>query len=118
MHKSLSARLGATYLVLAASVALPSSWAAPVRAPGPDFPQFASAEALKVACDSSLVQANAQLRQVERRSADAQWLAAYDAFSAKLEDWSNPMQFLSAVHPDKAMRDSLSFQPYESFSWR
>lgn len=106
MHKFLSARLGAASLLLAVCGPLSTSWAAPVRAPGPDFPQFASADALKAACDSSLVQANAQLRQVERRAANSQWLAAYDAFSANLEDLSNPMQFLSSVHPDKALRDA------------
>jgi len=106
MHKSLGAHLGATFLALAATVALPLSWAAPVRAPGPDFPQFASADVLKAACDSSLVQANAQLRQVERRAANGQWLAAYDVFSANLEDLSNAMLFLSAVHPDKTLRDA------------
>ena len=106
MHKSLSARLGAAFLALAAAAVMPSSWAAPVRAPGPDFPQFASANALKAACDSSLQRATTQLRQVERRAADGQWLAAYDAFSANLEDMSNAMLFLSAVHPDKAIRDA------------
>ena len=106
MHKSLSARLGAACLALATAVALPSSWAAPVRAPGPDFPQFASADALKAACDSSLVRATAQLRQIERLAANTQWLTAYDAFRANLEDLSNPMLFLSAVHPDKALRDA------------
>ena len=105
MYKSPSARLGAACLALLAVVAMPSL-AAPVRAPGPDFPQFASADALKAACDSSLARATVQLRQVERRAADTRWLAAYDAFSASLEDLSNPMLFLSAVHPDKAMRDA------------
>ena len=106
MHKSLSARLGAASLALAAAVAMPSSWAAPVRAPGPDFPQFASADALKAACDSSLKRATTQLRQIERLAANTQWLMAYDAFSANLEDLSNPMLFLSAVHPDKTLRDA------------
>ena len=106
MQNSLDARLRATFLALVATVALQPSWAAPARAPGPDFPQYASAEALKLACDSSLVQANTQLRQIERRTANGPWLAAYDAFSAKLEDLSNPIQFLSAVHPDKALRDA------------
>ena len=106
MHNSFNARLGAAGLALAASVFLSSSWAASPRAPGPDFPQFASAEALKATCDSSLVRATTALRQIERRAADSQWLAAYDAFSAKLEDLSSTMLFLSAVHPDKPMRSA------------
>jgi thimet oligopeptidase len=106
MHNFFSARLGVGCLAVAAVLSLTPSWATPVRAPGPDFPQFASAEALKAACDSNLVRASLQLHQIERRVADGQWLAAYDAFSASLEDLSSNLLFLSAVHPDKSMRDA------------
>ena len=105
-RKTSPAHPRAAVLALAtACCCLPSIAAAP-RATGPDFPQFVSDKALTQACDSGLGHANAQLRQLEKRPADGRWLAAYDAYSASLEDWSNPLLFLSAVHPDKAMRDA------------
>jgi thimet oligopeptidase len=83
-----------------------ASLAAPSPAPGPAFPNFASAEALKAACDQNLARANKLLRSLEARPADGRWLAAYDAFNADVEDLSNPHQFLSAVHPDKGVREA------------
>jgi thimet oligopeptidase len=80
--------------------------AAAPQAPGPAFPQYASPAALKSACDSGLASAAAQLRQLERRRVDGGWLAAQDAFSARLEDLSNPITFIAQVHPDKALRDA------------
>ena len=103
MHKHLRTRLGITLLVLASATAWPTFAAAP-RAPGPDFPQFSSADALTAACDSGLLKAGAQVLQMQRRPANSRWLAAFDAFNAGLEDLSGPVQFLSAVHPDKAQR--------------
>ena len=97
--------LGTIALTLGLAAALPS-WAAAPQAPGPAFPQFASAQAVTSACDEGLASAAVRLAQMERRRADRRWLAAYDVFSAALEDLSNPIQFLSAVHPDKALRDA------------
>ncbi len=74
--------------------------------PGPAFPSFASPEALKAACDSGLASAQAKLKQLERRRPDKAWLPAFDAFNAHIEDVANPATFLSAVHPDKGLRDA------------
>ena len=84
------------------------SLAAPpvLRAPGPAYPQFASADAVKAACDRGLAQAQAGLKVLERRPADSRWLAAQDAYTARVDDSVNPLLFLSAVHPDKALRDA------------
>lgn len=74
--------------------------------PGPAFPIYATADALKAACDNNVAQANQLLKQLEKRPVDARWLAAFDAFNAQVEDLANPQQFLSAVHADKAMREA------------
>ena len=105
MHKPLKALLANLILALAGT-ALQPAVAAPPQVIGPAFPQFASADALETACDQGLLAAKTQLRQMEHRPADGRWLAAYDAFSAALEDLSSPLLFLSAVHPDKPMRDA------------
>ena len=90
-------------LILASGLCLLAQ-AAPPQVIGPAFPQFASAGAVKTACDRGLGDAAAGLRRIERQAADGRWMAAYDAFSARLEDLANPLQFLAQVHPDKAIR--------------
>lgn len=105
MHKPLNVLL-ATVSLAAAVTLPPAAFAASPQVIGPAFPLFASADALKVACDRGLLAAKTQLRRMERRPADGRWLAAYDAFGAALEDMSSPLLFLSAVHPDKPMRDA------------
>jgi thimet oligopeptidase len=95
-----AAALGA--LLLAGSSVL----AAAPGLPGPAFPNYADAAALKGACDKNLARANQLVRQLERRPVDAAWLAAYDAMAGSIEDLGNPQQFLSSVHPDKAIRDA------------
>lgn len=82
------------------------AWAAATSLPGPAFPNYADAAALKSACDKSLTRANQLVKQLEKRAVDARWLAAYDAMAAEIEDLGNPQQFLSAVHPDKDMREA------------
>jgi hypothetical protein len=76
------------------------------RAPGPAYPQFASADAVKMACDRGLTEAAAGLKVLERHPANGRWLAAQDAYTARTEDSANALLFLSAVHPDKALRDA------------
>ncbi len=73
-------------------------------ASGPAFPTFESATALKSSCDRSLKLAARELKSLEKRPADNRWLPAYDALNARLEDLSSPLLFLSAVHPDQAIR--------------
>lgn len=95
-----------TTIALLAALALPGLAAAAPATPGPAFPIYADAQALTAACERNLARATQRLRQLERRAVDARWLAAYDAFSAGLEDLGYPQQFLSAVHPDKAVREA------------
>ena len=93
---------------LACGLASTCAQAAPAAAtaPGPAFPEYASAEALKSACDHGLDTAKALLKAMERRPGDGRWLVAYDAYRAAVEDLSGPITFVSAVHPDKAIRDA------------
>jgi len=103
-------RLGGPALALTLAIGTlntPDAEAAPNTAlPGPAFPVYASPEALKSACDKQLTQAGGLLRRIEQRPVDARWLGAYDRFSAEVEDLANNPQFLSSVHPDKAMREA------------
>ncbi|MFN0186795.1 MAG: M3 family metallopeptidase [Aquabacterium sp.] len=97
--------------------AVGSGWAQSL--PGPAFPVFETPQALAAQCERALGQARDRLRQLERRKPDAGWLAAYDAFSGLLEDIGYPAQFLSAVHPDKPIRDAseaceLKWQDFQS----
>jgi thimet oligopeptidase len=91
-----------------AAVVAASGWvqAAEPVLPGPVFPTFASAAALDAYCDQGLARAKATLRSLEKRPADARWLAAYDDLTAQVEDWAGPIYLLSNVHPDKALRDA------------
>jgi thimet oligopeptidase len=90
---------------LAATAAPPARIALP-RDIGVDFPQYADAQALKTACDQGLAATQRELARVEKRPADKGWLAAYDAFTAAMEDRANPITFVSAVHPDKSVREA------------
>ena len=103
MQSKRSVRFGNAGLILLAGLCLKAQAAAP-QLIGPAFPQYASAGTVKTACDSGLADAAAGLRRIERQPADGRWIAAYDAFSAKLEDLANPLQFMAQVHPDKAIR--------------
>lgn len=88
-----------------ASVCTVAAVAAP-QAPGAVFPAYASAAALKTACDQGLQRAKSGLARLEKLPADVRWLSAYDRYSTVLQDESSPITFLSAVHPDKAIRDA------------
>ncbi|OYU30551.1 MAG: peptidase [Comamonadaceae bacterium PBBC2] len=96
---------GLTPLAQAAGpTAVPAASA--LRAPGPAFPVYASPQALQQACDQGLQQAGTALKQLEKLKPGPRWLAAQDRFDAQVQDLSNPITFVSAVHPDKAMRDA------------
>jgi thimet oligopeptidase len=86
--------------------------------PGPAFPAFKNAADLTRRCDVGLAQAKLRQRQMERQRPDAHWLARFDAFSGWLEDTSGPLQFVSNVHPDKAIRDASEAceQRWQQFS--
>ena len=104
-HPLVVPRLLARLLAVGCVGALSGAWAAP-QAPGPAFPQFTSPAALKSACDAGLRQSRQGLERLVRRPADTGWLAAHDAWAAQVEDASSNLVFLSAVHPDKALRSA------------
>lgn len=79
---------------------------AAIALPGPAFPVFRDAPALAAHCDRGLAQARAALARLERRRADAGWLAAYDDLNALIEDASGPVSLLANVHPERTLRDA------------
>jgi thimet oligopeptidase len=104
----------ATALLLAAACA----HAAPTL-PGPAFPRYADTKAIDQACAGGLAGANRRVKALERRAADAGWIAASDELNAYVEDVSGAIELLVYVHPDKAMRDaaqacSLRWQDFYS----
>lgn len=106
MHRFLTAGLLALNLTLgghAAAAAAPDRPAVP-RDVGVDFPAYPSAQALAADCDRGLAATRHDLARMERRAPDRRWLAAYDAFVAAVEDRANPITFVSAVHPEPAVR--------------
>ncbi|WP_249937041.1 M3 family metallopeptidase [Roseateles sp. DAIF2] len=92
-------------LVLAGLLALQAA-AQASQLPGPAFPQYKDAAAVKAACDSGLSAAKQRLQTLQSRQVDAGWLAAYDDFYAFQEDTQYPIEFVLNVHPDKAVRDA------------
>ncbi len=77
-----------------------------VSGPGAAWAPADTPQAVKTACQHNLAQAGAGLKALRRQAAGAGWLAAQDRYSAQVEDWSSSLAFLSAVHPDKAVRDA------------
>ena len=100
---SLPMNLAAAAALLAGAAM--ASAAAPIS-PGPAFPNFAKPDELKAACERGLSSATRSLRQLESHAPDGGWLLAYDRLAALMEDAGYPLQFLSAVHPDKAVREA------------
>lgn len=92
--------------LLLACAGVHSAQSATPGAPGQAFPAYASAAALKTACDRGLARAKVLLARMEQRAPDKGWIRAYDAYSAAIEDLSSPVSFVSAVHPDKAIRSA------------
>ncbi len=72
--------------------------------PGPAFPDFGNAAAVKAACDRGLARATAGVRRLERLPPERDWVAAMDDLNALIEDVSGPIFVLTSVHPDKAIR--------------
>ena len=94
----------ATLAALALSTALPA--VAQPRLPAPSLPNFQTAAEVAQACDAGLAGARQRVARLERRKADAGWLAAYDDLTVYFEDRQYPIDFLLNVHPDKAVRDA------------
>ena len=97
-------RAGLAPLLTALALAAPASGRAATAEAV--FPSFDSPAALAAACEHGLQAARRGLHRLERRPADGGWLRAYDRYNAEFEDASAPLAFLSAVHPDRAMRDA------------
>jgi Zn-dependent oligopeptidase len=97
----------ASRLVAIAGIVLASAaGAAPATLPGPAFPRFVDAAALKSACDGALADAAQRVDRLERHPADAGWLAAWDDLNAATDDASAPIDLLENVAPEKAIRDA------------
>jgi len=89
-----------------------------VSGPGPAWTADQTPQTVASACQRNLAQAALGLKALRRVPAGTRWLAAQDRFAAQIEDWSNRLTFLSAVHPDKAVRDASEAceQRWTSFS--
>ncbi len=74
--------------------------------PGPAFPSFAVPAQVQVACDRGLEGARQRVVALQKRSPADGWLAAYDDLYAYIEESANPIDFLTNVHPNKAVRDA------------
>lgn len=96
-HLSLAAALSAVAVL---------AQAAPAAFPGPAFPTFASTTEIQQACDKGLAEVKQRVAALEKRSPAKAWLRGYDELNAFIEDTSYPIDFLSNVHPDKALRDA------------
>ena len=79
---------------------------AAIAGPGPAWAPIDTPQALRTACQRNLAEADAGLQTLRRLPADGRWLAAQDAYAARVEDWAYRLSFLSAVHPTKAVRDA------------
>lgn len=92
------------------SVIVSSAIAAPRPSPetlqnAARFPIYDNANQIKAMCDKSLAQAKKDQRALAAVPA-SRFLAAVDDFNIKLYDAVNPVDFMSNVHPDKAIRDA------------
>jgi thimet oligopeptidase len=100
-RRSVPSRAAALALGIVTGAAVAASGPA-----GPGFPVFAGATALGAACDAGLGEIAELVGRLEKRPADARWLAAWDDLNAAIEDRSGPVSFLENVHPDPAVRDA------------
>ena len=101
LHRLVAAAL-VSGLALAVAAAEPDS----LSGAGPAWPQFSNPQALAAACQRNLAAARSALQVLQRQSADGRWLAAQDAYAARVEDWAYRLGFLAAVHPSKPLRDA------------
>lgn len=74
--------------------------------PAPNFPAYNSVADVQTRCDTGLKGARQRVAALEKRKADAGWLAALDDLTVYLEDHQGPNDFILNVHPDKAIRDA------------
>ncbi len=86
----------------------PAAASAPdaVSGPGSAWAPDQTPQTVASACQHNLAQASVGLKALRRLPAGPGWLLAQDRYVAQVEDWSNRLTFLSAVHADKAVRDA------------
>ncbi len=89
---------------LALLIGVPAAVAAPDEAYR--FPVYRSAAQVRAACDLALADLNRREAQLERGPSDAALLAAIDDLHQRAADTFGPLGLLSAVHPDKSLRDA------------
>jgi thimet oligopeptidase len=96
----------------------PSAWSA---GPGYDFPRYTTAQQVDEACGRLLTEAKQHEARLQALPDGAvpTLLAEMDAMTRRYEDTAGPMALLSAVHPDKAIRDAseacdLKYQAFSS----
>ena len=70
------------------------------------FPHYAEAAAVTADCGRMLADLEAQAAQLAAPAADGDVLAGLDAMTRRYEDTLGPLSLLTAVHPDKALRDA------------
>ena len=84
------------------------------------FPQFTGAAQIEADCQRLLADQRASERRLEQLPADGgvAALAALDAMLIRYEDTLGPLALMSAVHPDKAIRDAADAceVSYQDFS--
>jgi len=70
------------------------------------FPAYKTPRQVERACSASLVGAREQVRRLERLPPGTGLLAALDDLTIQQEDIAGPVALLSAVHPDKGLREA------------
>ncbi len=70
------------------------------------FPNYTEAAAVTADCGRMLADLKAQAAQLAAPAADGDVLAGLDAMTRRYEDTLGPLSLLTAVHPDKAVRDA------------
>jgi len=97
-------RFVAPFLVAAAAAFSTPSFAADAFV----FPVYASGSQVEAACSAMLtdMQSQADKLQAVPEANAATVLGALDAIARRGDDTSSPIDYLTAVHPDKAVRDA------------
>ncbi len=84
-----------------------------------EFPRYERAEQVRADCDRMLADLKRQARAIETLPPAADVLGALDGLTQRYEDTLGPLSLLTAVHPQKAVRDAadacnLAYQGFVS----
>lgn len=108
-------------LLLGCAALVAALGAAGAQAQAYAFPRYADAAAIAAECQRLLADQKANERRLEQLSSDGgvAALAALDALTIRYEDTLGPLALVSAVHPDKTIRDAadacdLSYQDFNN----